>query len=155
MRRTLFATAIVLLAATSAVRADIMSTLKSNPELSTLANAIESGGLSKSLESQGPFTVFAPNNDAFDKLPKAALESLFKPANAEALLGLLTYHVIAERLPSGSLNGKKSELESVEGSILSVDGTAGIKIGEASIVSADIAASNGIVHIIDTVLAPE
>jgi uncharacterized surface protein with fasciclin (FAS1) repeats len=159
MFRHIAAAAVVAVLAASLTaapsRADIVSTVKANASLSTLAKAIETSGLAKSLEGDGPFTLFAPNDAAFAKLPKGTLESLMKPGNSDALIGILTYHIVADKLTSQGLAGKKTTVESVEGSALTIDGTSGLSVGDARVVTPDVAASNGVIHIIDTVLAPE
>ncbi len=122
--------------------------------LSTLVAAVQAGGLVETLQGDGPFTVFAPTNEAFAKLPAGVVENLLKPENKDALVAVLTYHVVAGKVKSTDLSDGMTAT-TVEGS----DITVGIKYGKVSIdnanvAAADIMASNGIVHVIDTVILP-
>ncbi len=122
--------------------------------LSTLVAAVKAGDLVDVLQGEGPFTVFAPTNEAFAALPAGTLENLLKPENKDQLVAILTYHVVSGKVMSTDLtNGMKAE--TVNGSYIKVgikDGNA--KINGAKVVAADIKASNGVVHVIDKVILP-
>jgi uncharacterized surface protein with fasciclin (FAS1) repeats len=134
--------------------ADIIQTAISNGSLGTLVTALKVAGLVETLSITGPFTVFAPTDDAFSKLPSGTLENLLKPENKKQLVAILTSHIVPGRALSRDFEGK-TNLRSVEGSELSVDASDGLKIGNAKVVKADIAASNGIIHVIDAVITPK
>jgi len=129
------------------------------PELSTLVAAVSAGGLVSTLEGPGPFTVFAPTNDAFNALPAGVLDNLLKPENKAQLVDILTYHVVAGNVQSASLtNGEL--VPTVEGKNVSVNieavGGVYLNIGtqSANVIQADVEASNGVVHLINAVLLP-
>ncbi len=122
--------------------------------LSTLAAAIEAAGLVETLQGDGPFTVFAPTNDAFAALPEGTLESLLMPENRELLVQILTYHVIPGAVMSGDLEDGM-QAETVEGSAVTISLSGyGATVDGASVVQADIEASNGVIHVIDSVIIP-
>jgi uncharacterized surface protein with fasciclin (FAS1) repeats len=125
-----------------------------NPDLSTLVTAVTAAGLAETLSGPGPFTVFAPNNAAFEKVDKATLDGLLAPEAKADLTALLTYHVVPSAAMAGELTDGQ-ELTTVNGATLkvSIDGNT-VKIGDATVVTADVKASNGVVHVIDTVLMP-
>lgn len=127
----------------------------SNPEFSTLVAAVKAAGLVDALNGKGPLTVFAPTNAAFASLPAGTVESLLKPENKAKLTAILTYHVIPAQIESSALAGKKlTSPATLQGGTLAVDGTAGVKINDARVTTADIKASNGVIHVIDKVLMP-
>lgn len=136
------------------VEADIVDLAVSTEFLSTLVAAVKAGDLVDVLKGDGPFTVFAPTNDAFAKLPAGTVESLLKPENKAKLVAVLTYHVVPGKVMSTDLkNGQKAK--TVQGSEITVtlkDGKA--MINNATVTAADIEASNGVVHVIDTVILP-
>jgi len=136
-----------------ATGADIVETAVSAGSFTTLAAALEAAGLVDTLQGKGPFTVFAPTDEAFAKLPEGTVESLLKPENKDRLVQILTYHVASGRLPANEV-AARSGVATVEGQRLSVDTRHGVRIGNAKVVSADVSASNGIIHVIDTVLLP-
>ncbi len=134
---------------------DIVDLAAGTESLSTLVAAVKAAGLVDVLKGDGPFTVFAPTNDAFAKLPEGTLESLLKPENKDKLIAILTYHVVAGNVKSTDLEDGM-EVETVQGQkvkIMLKDGAA--MVNNAKVVSADIAASNGMVHVIDTIIMPE
>jgi len=133
---------------------DIVDLAVSTEFLSTLVAAVKAGDLVETLKSDGPFTVFAPTNDAFSALPEGTLESLLMPENKDKLVDILTYHVVPGKVKSTDLNdGMKAK--TVQGSKIEVDiSESGVKINNASITAADIEASNGVVHVIDKVILP-
>jgi len=136
------------------VEADIVDLAVSQDFLSTLVAAVKAGDLVDVLKGDGPFTVFAPTNDAFAKLPAGTVENLLKPENKDQLVAVLTYHVVPGKVMSGDLsNGMKAK--TVQGSEITVtlkDGKA--MINDATVTAADIEADNGVVHVIDTVILP-
>jgi uncharacterized surface protein with fasciclin (FAS1) repeats len=135
-------------------RADLVDLAVSTEFLSTLVAAVKAGDLVETLKSDGPFTVFAPTNEAFAALPEGTLESLLKPENKDKLIAILTYHVVSGEVKSTDLkNGMKAS--TVQGSTVEVGiSDAGVKINDANVTSADIMASNGVVHVIDKVILP-
>jgi uncharacterized surface protein with fasciclin (FAS1) repeats len=116
--------------------------------------AVKAAGLVETLKGKGPFTVFAPTDAAFAKLPDGTLKSLLKPENKDQLVAILTYHVVPGKIMASDIAGKKAMVETVQGSKLTVDATSGVKIDEAMVISADVEASNGVIHVIDTVVLP-
>ncbi len=121
--------------------------------LSTLVAAVKAGGLVETLSGKGPFTVFAPTNEAFNNLPEGVLDMLLKPENKDKLVSILTYHVVSGTVKSTSLaNGMSAA--TVQGDDIKVDLTSGVKINDAKVSAADIMASNGVVHVIDKVILP-
>ena len=134
---------------------DIVDTAASAGSFNTLIAAIEAAGLAETLKGPGPFTVFAPTDEAFAKLPAGTVETLLKPENKEKLVQILTYHVVPGKVMSGDVAGKSTEAKTVEGSTLEVDASDGeVKVDDARVVQADIAADNGVIHVIDTVVRP-
>ena len=130
---------------------NIIETATSNPEFSILADAIKAAGLVETLSGVGPFTVFAPNNAAFAKIPEATLKSLL--ADKAKLASVLTYHVV-----SGKISPKDfvtmTETKTVEGSKITIDTKKVVMINNAILLAGDIECSNGVIHVIDTVLMP-
>ncbi|MEL6213945.1 MAG: fasciclin domain-containing protein [Pseudomonadota bacterium] len=134
--------------------ADIVDTAVKAGQFTTLVAAVQAAGLEETLRGDGPFTVFAPTDDAFKALPEGTVETLLKPENKDQLVGILTYHVLAGKVMSGDIAGKALDADTVNGAALPVDATEGVKVGEATVVKADIATTNGVIHVIDTVLLP-
>jgi uncharacterized surface protein with fasciclin (FAS1) repeats len=131
----------------------IVDIAASNSSFSTLVEAVKAAGLVETLSGQTQFTVFAPTNEAFAALPKETLENLLKPENREALRKVLTYHVVAGKLESKTL--RSGRVNSVEGSPVNIRVTNNqIKINDAKVISADVKASNGVIHVIDRVILP-
>ena len=134
---------------------DIVDTAADAGKFNTLVAAVKAAGLVDTLKGDGPFTVFAPTDEAFAKLPKGTVEDLLKPENKEKLAAILTYHVVPGKVMASDIKGKKENVKSVQGGDLAVDATNGVKINDATVVTADIAASNGVIHVIDTVVMPK
>ncbi|MDZ4842200.1 MAG: fasciclin domain-containing protein [Hyphomicrobium aestuarii] len=134
---------------------DIVDTAVGAGTFTTLVAAATAAGLVETLKSAGPFTVFAPTDEAFAKLPKSAVEDLLKPENNAKLAGILTYHVIPSKVMAADIAGKKMNVKTVQGSEIAVDALNGVMINDAKVVTADVEASNGVIHIIDTVLMPK
>lgn len=135
--------------------ADIVDTAISAGSFNTLVAAVKAAGLVDTLKGTGPFTVFAPTDAAFAKLPAGALQDLLKPENKKQLVAILTYHVVPGKVMSKDLAGKKTMAKTVEGSDVTVDATSGVKVDQATVSKADIEASNGVIHVIDTVIMPK
>ena len=133
-------------------RADIVDTALQAGAFTTLAKALEAADLVEVLRGEGPFTVFAPTDRAFDQLPEGALASLLE--DPEKLASVLTYHVVPGRLPAAALAGVEA-VKTVQGQSLAVDTAIGVRVGPAYVVEADIECSNGLLHAIDAVLVPE
>ena len=136
------------------MKKDIVDTAVSNGSFKTLVAAVKAAGLVNTLKGKGPFTVFAPTDAAFAKLPKGTIASLLKPENKSKLIAILTHHVLVGAVPSKAVVGKKLSPKTVNGTILSIDGTMGVIVSGAKVVVADVKASNGIIHAIDKVLLP-
>ena len=148
--------ALVSLASVNANAADIVDTAAKAGQFNTLAAALTAGDLIVVLKGDGPFTVFAPTDEAFKKLPPGTVENLLKPENKAQLVKILTYHVVPGKVMSSALAGKKTEAKTVEGEMVMVDATvSGVTVNNAKVVTADVAADNGIIHVIDTVLIPK
>ncbi len=121
--------------------------------LSTLVAAVKAAGLVETLSGKGPFTVFAPTNEAFNNLPDGVLEMLLKPENKDKLTAILTYHVIGAKVMSTDLK-EGMQAGTVQGDKVTVSLKGGAKINDANVAAADIKASNGVVHVIDKVILP-
>ena len=132
--------------------ADIVDTAVSAGTFTTLVAAVKAAGLVDTLKGTGPFTVFAPNDEAFAKLPEGTVESLLE--NPEKLAAILTYHVVSGKKMATDVIASKS-LDTVQGGSLTVGTEGGATIGGAKILTTDVAASNGVIHVIDTVLIPQ
>lgn len=136
-------------------KADIVATAEGAGSFKTLLAAIKAAGLEATLHGEGPFTVFAPTDEAFKKLPPGTVESLLKPENKEKLKAILTYHVVAGKVPAADAL-KLTSAKTVNGKELrlTASGT-DLKVGSANVVKADVMATNGVIHVIDAVLLPE
>lgn len=133
---------------------DIVELAASSHDLSTLVAAVKAAGLVETLQGKGPFTVFAPTNNAFAALPDGTVESLLKPENKEKLIQILTYHVVPGRIEANDLSS--GSVASVEGSKIKVSvGENAVKINDAVVIDANNRAVNGVVHVIDRVILPE
>ena len=155
-RFTIALIAVFPLALTSAaVKAgDIVDTAAASDQFSTLVATVKAAGLVETLKGEGPFTVFAPTNDAFAALPAGTVENLLKPENKDQLVAVLTYHVIPGKVMSADISGEMADVATVQGSSLSIDATSGVKVDNASVTTADIITSNGVIHVIDRVVLP-
>jgi len=138
-------------AAVAAPQADIVDTAKSAGSFNTLLAAIEAAGLTETLKGKGPFTVFAPTDEAFAKLPAGTVEALLK--DKEKLAKILTYHVVSGTVMAKDV--KPGKVTTVEGSKLNITkGTNGVKVDSANVVATDVVATNGVIHVIDSVVLP-
>jgi len=143
----------LLISETRAQDKNIVELAADTESLSTLVAAVKAGDLVGTLSGEGPFTVFAPTNEAFDALPEGTLDMLLKPENKDKLVAVLTYHVVSGKVMSSDLkNGMKPK--TVQGDKVKVDLSNGAMINDAKVVSADIQASNGVVHVINKVILP-
>jgi len=142
------------LSSTVAMAKDIVDTAAGNSQFSTLVAAVQAAGLVDTLKGDGPFTVFAPTNDAFAKLPAGTVENLLKPENKAQLVAVLTYHVVPGKVMSGDLVGKKLSAATVQGSNVDINAMNGVMVDNATVTTADIETSNGVIHVIDTVILP-
>jgi uncharacterized surface protein with fasciclin (FAS1) repeats len=124
-----------------------------NPDFSTLVAAVQAAGLAETLSGAGPFTVFAPTNAAFAKLPAGTVENLLKPENKDQLVAILTYHVVPGKVMAADVVGLTSA-PTVNGKTLTVDASNGVKVNGATVTATDIVGSNGVIHVIDTVILP-
>jgi uncharacterized surface protein with fasciclin (FAS1) repeats len=152
--RTVSVALAMTLAATTARAADIVDTAVSAGSFKTLVAAVTAADLVSTLKSKGPFTVFAPTDAAFAKLPAGTLESLLKPENKAKLVAILTYHVVPGKVMASDIAGKSLKVASVQGSKISVEAHSGVMVDKANVVQADVLASNGVIHVIDTVILP-
>jgi len=139
----------------SAAEKDIVDTAVSAGQFNTLVAAVKAADLVTTLKGDGPFTVFAPTDAAFAKLPAGTVENLLKPENKDQLVAVLTYHVVPGKIMAADIAGKKANVATVQGSSLAVDATDGVMVDNAKVVAADIGASNGVIHVIDTVVLPK
>jgi len=134
---------------------DIVDTAAAAGSFKTLVSAVKAAGLVDTLKGPGPFTVFAPTDEAFAKLPAGTVESLLKPENKGKLVSILTYHVVPGKVMSADIMGKTLKAKTVEGSNVSIDATNGVMVDGAKVATADIEASNGVIHVIDAVIMPK
>lgn len=156
MKRGILAAVTVLALAVPAKAADVVDTAAANGNFGTLVAAVKAAGLVETLKGPGPFTVFAPTDAAFEKLPAGTVENLLKPENKEQLQKVLTYHVVPGKVMSGDLKGKKTSAKTVEGSTVAIDASGdAVMVEGAKVSQADVGASNGVIHVIDTVILPK
>ncbi len=120
----------------------------------TLLAAAQAAGLVDTLKSPGPLTVFAPTDDAFAKLPKGTVESLLKPENKEQLARILKHHVVPGKVMSKDIAGKRLAADTAAGTKLSIDARRGVRVGGANVTTADVEASNGVIHVVNRVIMP-
>lgn len=135
-------------------KADIVDTAIGAGQFKTLVAAVQAAGLEEALRAPGKKTVFAPTDAAFAALPAGTVEDLLKPENKAKLAAILTYHVVDGKTKSADLAGKTLSVKTLNGAEVAIDATNGVKVGAANVVTADIYASNGVIHVIDAVLLP-
>ncbi len=140
--------------ATSAQAADIVDTAVGAGSFKTLVAAVTAAGLVDTLKGPGPFTVFAPTDEAFAALPAGTVEDLLKPENKDKLVAVLTYHVVAGKVMSTDLKDGMMA-KTVQGGEVAIDLDNGAMVNDAKVVTADIAADNGVIHVIDKVIMPK
>ncbi len=158
-----FGLGLVAMLSVSALRAEdkpskeltIVEVAAGNKDFSTLVAAVKAAGLVETLSGKGPFTVLAPTNEAFAKLPKGTLETLLKPENKDKLVAILTYHVIPAKAMAADVV-KLEKAKTVQGQEVKISAkTEGVKINDAKVVKTDIECKNGVIHVIDAVLLPK
>ncbi len=149
--KNLLIASVMGLSALAAQAADIVDTAVSAGSFKTLVTAVQAAGLVDTLKGSGPFTVFAPTDEAFAKIPKAELDALLK--DKAALTAVLTYHVVPGKVMAKDV--KAGKVKTVQGSELTLGTTGGVTVDAAKVVRADIAASNGVIHVIDSVVLPK
>lgn len=138
---------------TSMTKPDIVDTAVAAGSFNTLVTAVKAAGLVDTLKGEGPLTVFAPTDAAFNKIPKAQLDALL--ADKEALTAVLTYHVIAGKIMAADLIEKRyTTAKTVQGESVQIDARISVKVNDANVIKTDIGASNGVIHVIDTVILP-
>ena len=156
--RTAVAAAAVVLSVSTLARADmhgdIVEVAVADGRFTTLVAAVEAAGLVETLQGEGPFTVFAPTDEAFAALPEGTVEDLLKPENRDTLIAVLTYHVVPGKVMSSDIAGQQMEVATVQGSTVEIDATDGVMVDGAHVVVADVEASNGVIHAIDAVIMP-
>ena len=160
IRRTFIAVALASVVAIpafagSGYKKDVVDTAVEAGTFNTLVAALGAAGLVEVLKGDGPFTVFAPTDDAFAALPSGTVEMLLKPENKDKLVSILTYHALAGKVTSADIAGKKMEVATLNGQPAMVDATSGVKIDGADVITADIDTSNGVIHVINAVLIPK
>ncbi|NCQ24987.1 MAG: Nex18 symbiotically induced protein [Rhodobacteraceae bacterium CG17_big_fil_post_rev_8_21_14_2_50_63_15] len=133
---------------------DIVDIAAGNENFSTLVAAVQAAGLVDTLKGEGPLTVFAPTNDAFAALPAGTVENLLKPENKDQLIAILTYHVVPGKVMSGDLSNGMTAT-TVQGSDVTIMTEGGVSVQGANVTTADIEASNGVIHVIDAVIIPK
>lgn len=151
MKKTLIASVIAFGALSAAHAKDIVDTAIAAGSFNTLVTAVQAAGLVDTLKGPGPFTVFAPTDEAFAKIPKADLDALL--ANKDKLTAVLTYHVVPGKVMAADV--KAGQVKTVQGSELTVSTMGGVKVDAANVVATDVAASNGVIHVIDSVIMPK
>lgn len=138
----------------TAKQQDIVGVAAGAGSFNTLVAAVKAAGLVETLQSEGPFTVFAPTDEAFAKLPAGTVESLLLPENKQKLISILTYHVLAGKVMAADV--KTMQAKTVNGAELAITvGNGGVLVNNAKVVATDVAASNGVIHVIDTVILPQ
>ena len=140
--------------APSSQAADIVDTAVAAGSFNTLVAAVQAAGLVETLQGEGPYTVFAPTDEAFAALPDGTLETLLKPENKDQLVAILTYHVIPGKVMSSDVSGKQLSVATAQGSDVYVNGMSGVTVGGARVTQANVETDNGVIHVIDQVIIP-
>ena len=151
MKKTLIAIALTAGATFTAMAQDIVDTAVKAGNFKTLVAAVQAAGLVDTLKGPGPFTVFAPTDEAFAKIPKATLDGLL--ADKAALSKVLTYHVVSGKVMAKDV--KPGKVKTVQGSEITLSTSGGVMVDNAKVVKTDVEASNGVIHVIDTVIMPK
>ncbi len=151
MKKSLIAMALAVGVAGSALAKDIVDTAVGAGNFKTLVTAVQAAGLVDTLKGKGPFTVFAPTDEAFAKIPKADLEALLK--DKAKLTAVLTYHVVPGKVMAKDV--KAGTVKTVQGSDITLATAGGVTVNGAKVIAADVAADNGVIHAIDTVIMPK
>ena len=152
--RSLFALLVVGLGLTSFASAKtVVEIAAGSPAHTTLVAAVKAAGLAETLSGPGPFTIFAPTNEAFAKLPAGTVESLLKPENKAKLVAILTYHVVPAKVMAADV--KSGPAPTVNGKVLTIKADAsGVMVNNAKVTATDLVGSNGVIHVVDTVILP-
>lgn len=152
--RSLFAALALCTGLVSAVSAKtVLEVAIGSPDHTTLVAAVKAAGLAETLSGPGPFTVFAPTNAAFAKLPPGTVESLLLPENKAKLVAILTYHVVPAKVMAAGV--KPGEVPTVNGKVLTLKAEGmGVMVNDARVIATDLVGSNGVVHVVDTVILP-
>jgi uncharacterized surface protein with fasciclin (FAS1) repeats len=138
-------------------KADIVDTAVEAGQFNTLVAAVEAAGLVEALKAEGPYTVFAPTDEAFAALPAGTVESLLEPENRDMLVAVLTYHVVPGKVMAGDVIGTQTAASTLQGSdvvIFGADADGIVRVNDAAVIAADVEASNGVIHVIDRVILP-
>ena len=151
MKKILIATVVAFGMTLSAQAKDIVDTAVGAGTFKTLATALGAAGLVDTLKGKGPFTVFAPTDEAFAKIPKADLDALLK--DKAKLTAVLTYHVVAGKVMAADV--KAGKVKTVQGSEITISTSSGVSVNNAKVIKTDIVADNGVIHVIDTVIMPK
>ena len=144
-----------VLAASPAAAKPLIETVGDAGPFSVLLAAAKQAGLDETLAGPGPFTLFAPSDDAFGKLPRATYESLFRPENKQKLRDLILHHVVAGTVRARDVAGKRLEAQPMAGEPLLIDATRTLMVDQARVTQTDLKADNGFIHVVDTVLMPK
>ncbi|MBQ4799021.1 fasciclin domain-containing protein [Pseudoalteromonas sp. MMG006] len=137
------------------MKKDVVEVAVENGSFTTLVAAVKAAGLVETLQGKGPFTIFAPTDAAFSKLPEGTVEMLLKPENKDKLTAVLTYHVVSGKVMAADVM-KVDSAKTLQGqSVMVKANSMGVMINDAKVVKADVKASNGVIHVIDTVLLPK
>jgi len=151
MKKILIASVVAFGMTLSAQAKDIVDTAVAAGSFKTLATALGAAGLVDTLKGKGPYTVFAPTDEAFAKIPKADLEALLK--DKAKLTAVLTYHVVAGKVMAADV--KAGKVKTVQGSEITISTSSGVSVNNAKVIKTDIVADNGVIHVIDTVIMPK
>ncbi len=133
---------------------DLIATAADAGSFTTLIAAVTAAELGETLKGAGPFTIFAPNDEAFAKLPADTLQTLLQPQNKEKLVAILTYHVVPGTMLSKDLAGKHTQVSTVQGNEITIDAADDVRVNDATVLQADLEATNGVIHVIDRVMMP-
>ncbi len=157
MTMVALAAAASLLCMAAAQAADLVDTIAATPNLTSLSAAVKAAGIGDTLKGKGPFTVFAPTDEAFRRLPANTMTNLMKPENKEQLIKLLTFHILPAKVTEKDMDGKMYKAKTLNGKEAEIDADdpgEGIRINKAKVTTADVAADNGVIHLINRVLLP-
>jgi len=130
----------------------IVEVASANADFETLVAAVVAADLAETLSGEGPFTVFAPTDEAFDALPEGLLDALLLPENKDALTAILTYHVVSGEVMAADVTA--GDVPTVEGSTIAITTDGGVKVNDSNVTATDVEASNGVIHVIDAVMVP-
>ena len=136
------------------MKKDVVDVTVENGSFTTLVAAVKAAGLVDTLKGKGPFTIFAPTDAAFSKLPDGTVEMLLKPENKEKLTAVLTYHVVAGKIMAKEV-AKLDSAKTLQGQSVMIKTNMGVMVNDANVMMPDVKASNGVIHVIDTVLLPK